>query len=380
MRNLKIGLICPYNITKGGGVQEIVLALQQGLEKKGHMAKIITPLPRDSDITEMPGVIFVGGSTDLRSPTHTTVQVSVTVDVNKIDEILKTYNFDILHFHEPWVPIMSKQILQRSSHIHNIATFHAKVPETQMSRTVAKVFTPYLKSVLTYINNITAVSTSAAEYVSSLTDQKINIVPNGVDLNLYHSHKDQNKSKKKKNILYIGRLERRKGVRYLLHAFQLACATDSNLNLIIAGDGPEREMLTLLAEDLGITNIEFLGYVTEKKKIQLLKNADLFCSPAIYGESFGIVLLEAMAMNLITIAGNNSGYIDVMKDNGAISIINPRDSIEFSRRILLLLGSNELQSLWLKWAENEIKQYNYPHIIDLYEELYYQTIKQNDKQ
>jgi phosphatidylinositol alpha-mannosyltransferase len=238
---MKIGLICPYNITKGGGVQEIVLALQAELSKRGHYARIITPMPRDSDSEDidMPQVIFVGGSTNLRSPTHTTVQISATADTTKLDEMLAIEKFDVLHFHEPWVPVLSRQILQRSSSI-NIATFHAKVPETQMSRTVTRVFTPYLKSVMNYLHELTAVSVSAAEYAGSLTDQHISIIPNGIDLSVYKPAKPLPK-RTNKTILYVGRLERRKGVRYLLKAFQLISGDDPALQLIIAGDGPDRE-------------------------------------------------------------------------------------------------------------------------------------------
>jgi phosphatidylinositol alpha-mannosyltransferase len=368
MTIMKIGLICPYNITKGGGVQEIVLALQAELTKRGHYAKIITPLPRDSDVVEMPEVIFVGGSTDLRSPTHTTVQISVTADTTKLDEMLSHEEFDILHFHEPWVPVLSRQILQRSNSV-NIATFHAKVPETQMSRSVARVFTPYLKSVMNYLHELTAVSTSAAEYADGLTDQPITIIPNGIDLHVYKPSKKK-PADSAKTILYIGRLERRKGVKYLLNAFQIISQKDPNLQLIIAGDGPDREKLELLTEDLKLKNVRFLGYITDKKKLELLSSVDLFCSPAICGESFGIVLLEAMASGLVTIAGNNSGYIDVLDGLGAISIVNPQDDDEFARRLMLLLYNTTLRDLWKTWAAEHVQQFSYTKIVDNYEALY----------
>ena len=122
--------------------------------------------------------------------------------------------------------------------------------------------------------------------------------------------------------MYIGRLERRKGVKYLLEAFQLFAQHNPDTKLIIAGDGPERERLELLTDDLKLTrNVEFLGYVSEETKLGLLGRADLFCSPAVFGESFGIVLLEAMAAGAVCLAGNNSGYIDVMKGMGAVSIV-----------------------------------------------------------
>lgn len=371
---MKIGLVCPYNITKGGGVNEIVHATHDELVKRGHSVKIITPLPRDAEVVDIPDVIFAGASTDFRSPLHTTVQVSASYDTDKINDMLEYEQFDILHFHEPWVPIISRQILQLSTSV-NIATFHAKVPETLMSRTVVKVVTPYMKSVMKYLHHLTAVSDSAAEYASALTDQPITIIPNGIDLAKYRKPKKK-KLKGPKTILFIGRLEGRKGVKYLLQAYQLLTQEVDNIQLIIAGDGPDREKLELLAEDLKVPNVSFLGYISHELKVELLANADIYCSPALYGESFGIVLLEAMAMGTVTVAGNNSGYIDVMQDLGAVSIVNPRDGVEFARSLKLLLENQPLRDLWQGWASDYVQQFSYANIVDEYEALYVESLKE----
>src|SRR6202042_57969 len=105
----------------------------------------------------------IGKSTEFNSPLHTTHPVSAGVN-EAIDAMLAEHQFDILHFHEPWVPMLSAQILSRSKCV-NVATFHAKLPETLMTRTLVKVVTPYTKSVLKYIDEFTAVSPAAAEYV-----------------------------------------------------------------------------------------------------------------------------------------------------------------------------------------------------------------------
>jgi phosphatidylinositol alpha-mannosyltransferase len=147
---MKIGLVCPYNVNKHGGVQEVVLALQQELNKRGHEAKIITPWPNGSEPEARPGYIFIGTSSDFKSLSHTTSQVSSPADGEKIEAILKDEKFDILHFHEPWIPFLSRQLLQRSDSV-NIGTFHSKIPEALMTRTVIRVVTPYLKSVMKYL-------------------------------------------------------------------------------------------------------------------------------------------------------------------------------------------------------------------------------------
>lgn len=374
---MKIGLVCPYSIAKGGGVQEIVLAMQTELKRRGHEVYIITPRPRDIEEDTIVGehVLFIGTSTDFNSPLHTTVQVSASQN-DEIDQLLAEHKFDILHFHEPWVPVLSRQILIRSQSI-NVATFHAKLPETVMSRTIAKVVTPYTKPLLKYIHELTAVSDAAAEYVCSLTDVPVAIIPNGIDLEAFKAPVRPIDKRKKKTIFYVGRLEQRKGVKYLLMAFQLLQQKNPDVSLILAGAGPDREKLEMLTMDLDLKNVTFAGRISDKEKQKYLRTADLFCSPALHGESFGIVLLEAMASGLVTVAGDNPGYSSVMQGLGGLSLVNPKHTAEFARRLDLLLHETDLRKLWRDWAAHEIPQYSYPNVVSQYEEIYNQALERH---
>ncbi len=369
---MKIGLVLPYNIAKGGGVKEVVLALHDGLVSKGHEVIIITPQPREPYAHDGRQVIFLGTAADFKAMS-TVSQISASVMTDEIDAMLDQQRFDIIHFHEPWVPVLSRQILSRSRTV-NVATFHAKLPETPMSRTMTRVITPYTKPLLKHIDHFTAVSDPAAEYVRSLATIDVEIIPNGINLKHFKPRKlDRTEAglTDAPTILYVGRLERRKGVKNLLKAFWLVHQEQPEVRLIIAGDGVDREKLELQAEELGITPyVTFLGYVDETKKLALLQTTDLFCSPALYGESFGIVLLEAMASGLVTVAGNNPGYESVMQGLGNLSLADPKNVSEFAQRLQLLLNDVGLRKLWKKWAKEAICQYDYPRIVDMYERAY----------
>ncbi|MDB5164151.1 MAG: hypothetical protein JWS12_769 [Candidatus Saccharibacteria bacterium] len=369
---MKIGIVCPYNMFRGGGVQECVIALQAGLEKRGHTAKIITPQPRaSSEQHENPHIIFIGGATDIKSPFHTTAQISAAPNNETIDTLLAREQFDLLHFHEPWVPMLSRQILSRCA-CPVVATFHAKLPESVMSKTIERVITPYTRSILKYLDGLSAVSEAAALYVRSLTQKPITIIPNGIDLQTY---KLPPKKHLGKTILYIGRLEKRKGVKYLLKAFELLTPKYPDATLIIAGDGPDRAKLEDYVRDKQIPHVTFKGFVSQAEKLKLMADADLFCSPALYGESFGIVLLEAMAMGIVTVAGNNPGYASVLREHGRISLINPKEIDEFASRLELLLTDQALRQLWQSWALDYVQQFNYEYVVKQYEDLYLQTHK-----
>ena len=226
----------PYNIAKGGGVKEVVIALQTELTKRGHDVVIITPQPREPYTHDGRKVAFLGSAADFRTPLNTTAQFSASVLTDEIDSLLEYEQFDILHFHEPWVPVLGRQILSRSKAM-NIATFHAKLPETLMSRTLTKVITPYTKPLLRHIDEFTAVSDAAAEYLLSLADVPVDIIPNGIDLKHFRrpaKAKLVRDPDMPKTILYVGRLEHRKGVRYLLEAFKLLQAREPDVRLVLA--------------------------------------------------------------------------------------------------------------------------------------------------
>lgn len=244
-----------------------------------------------------------------------------------------------------------------------------------MSRTVVNLVTPYTKAVLRNLDELTAVSEAAAEYVCSLTDEPVTIIPNGVNLSTFKAPsvpKEKPTGKQaEKMILYIGRLEKRKGVDCLLEAFRLLLERDESVQLIIAGDGPDRLKLENWSAELGLdSKVTFTGYVTDAEKLELLSTADLFVAPALYGESFGIVLLEAMATGLVTVAGNNPGYTAVLQELGSLSLVNPKDPEEFARRMDVMLHDEALRKLWKKWAKDYVKQFDYPNIVDQYLEVY----------
>lgn len=368
---MKIGLICPYNIGLGGGVQECVKATYADLKNRGHDVRIITPMSKEVRDNPPQDTILLGTGTDIRSPFATTAQVSATFNTDEIEQMLKAEKFDILHFHEPWVPMLSRQLLAKSRSV-NVATFHARMPDGMMTKTIERVITPYTKSILKSFDVLTAVSDPAAQYVRSLTDETVQIIPNGIDLAKYKPQKTRSKSIPR-NILYIGRLERRKGLKYLLEAF--ARLADASCELRIAGNGPDRQKLEDYAKKLSLKNVRFLGFISEAEKLQLLAEADVFCSPAIYGESFGIVLLEAMAAGVPVVAANNPGYSSVMQGRGFISLIDPKDIEQFAKRLALMLYDEELANLLRSWAVDYVQRFAYDKVVDRYESLYKQLLK-----
>ena len=372
---MKIGIICPYNMFSfAGGVSDGVINLHKQLILKGHTVKIITPRPRNYSDEPPKDYILLGRSAKMNTPFDTMVDIGFQADGDEIQTILDSENFDILHFHEPWVPVLSRQILSRSKAI-NVATFHAKLPESILSKSIINTVVPYTKSILNYIHMFTAVSDAAAEHLRTLTKEEIITVPNGIDYERFKNtsvHKDESKQK---TILYLGRLEKRKGVEYLITAYRKLREYHDDVKLVIAGNGVKRKNLERLVKQYKIPDVSFTGFVPEDDKPMLMKQADLFCSPAPYGESFGIVLLESMAVGTPVVAGNNSGYSSVLTGRGRLSLVTPTATEDFYQRLELLLYDKEIRKLWINWANESIKQYDFEHVANMYEQVYKRALR-----
>ncbi len=369
---MKIGLVCPYDFFRHGAVQKLVEVLDGELVRRGHDVRIITPRPRNYRGKTPARVIFVGQSAKWVTPLKTINEIGLTLERSIMDDMFDEEQFDILHVHEPEIPILGAQIAARAT-CPIIATFHATMPDTAMSKVIELFRIPYARSIFKNLAAMTAVSDTAARFVREWSGQEVHIVPNYIDLSHYQATPPL--LREPETILYIGRLEKRKGVKYLLQAFKDLTDRHPTARLLVAGDGSERQRLEEWVQNHDVPHVDFLGAVSEKKKLQLLKSSTVFCSPAIYGESFGVVLLEAMAAGTPTVAGDNPGYACVMKERGLLSLVNPKDTNDFSRRLELFIYDKDVRRSWLEWADKYIKQFDSKPVIDQYEALYKKVVR-----
>lgn len=370
---MRIGLVCPYNYFRPGGVQAVIRELAIDLEKRGHYVRIIAPKPRKLTEQIDDNVLLIGGSTELNTPMATKSDLAISVSNEKIDALLAEQKFDVLHFHEPIVPMLALQLSARAN-CAMVATMHATMPEGTVSKSfqaLMKSTSKFIKTRMDVLTTVSSVSESAAQTYLGKVD--MTIIPNAIRLGQFKPKKLK-KNSKTKTIVSLGRLEKRKGVRYLLEAYALLRQTHDDVNLIIASDGDLRSNLEAMVTKHKIPDVTFVGFVSEAEKINLLQTADLYCSPAIYGESFGIVLLEAMAAGTVTVAGNNPGYASVMQGRGRLSLVNPKSTEDFAQRLELMLYDQAVRQLWLDWATKYVKQFDYPKIVDQYEAVYNRAV------
>jgi phosphatidylinositol alpha-mannosyltransferase len=382
---MKIALVCPYNMfERAGGVGELVINLRSGLVKRGHQVKIITPRPLTFEGDTPEDYILLGTSAKFNAGLATDGTWTFNIGADEIKEVLERERFDVINFHEPWAPILARQMLQQSESVH-VGTFHANLIDSAAAKSLVNLFLPYGKGIGEKLDLVTAVSPAPAQVLIDKDPghrlvKTIRYIPNGINIGSFESRpRLAVKHPKVKTILYIGRLEGRKGVKYLIRAYHDLTKRRKDVQLFIAGSGPDEEKLRDYVKENDVPRVTFLGFITDQDKIHHLHRADVFCSPATRGESFGIVLLEAMAAGCPIVAGDNIGYLSVMKGTGAISLVNPKDTVDFSRRLEIMTFNDEIRSVWLKWAKDYVKQFDYSRVVVLYEEAYKEAIKLHAK-
>lgn len=369
---------------RAGGVSDVVVHLHDGLTKRGHSVKIITPRPFDFRGIAPKDYILIGRSAKFNPMLATEGSWAISLDSDEISQILAEEKFDVINFHEPWAPILARQILLLSDTVH-VGTFHANLVDSVAAKSLVNLFKPYGRGIGEKLDLMTAVSPAPAKLLLDKDPnhrlvKNIRYIPNGIDIDKFSSRPSTaHKHPKMKIIFYIGRLEGRKGLKYLLRAFNDLTSRVDDVQLLIAGIGPDEQKLRDYVAELEIPRVTFLGYISNRDKVHHLHRADVFCSPATKGESFGIVLLEAMAAGTPIVAGDNLGYLSVMRDTGAISLVNPKDTVDFSRRLEIMLFNEEIRKVWLDWASGYVKKFSYKKVVLQYEDAYKEAMALHEK-
>jgi phosphatidyl-myo-inositol alpha-mannosyltransferase len=309
-RPLRVVLICPYSLSVFGGVQLQVLGLARALRRLGVDARVLAPT--DGPPPE-PGVMSVGPT--LRYPSNGSIApiTSGRAVASRTLETLRAFGPDVLHLHEPFSPGANHAAIIGTD-IPVVATFHAAYPGRNAWYDALR---RPLRAVLERLAVRTAVSEEAQRNIEASLGLSCEILPNAVDLELF-DHAPPHPSPEPP-IFFIGRHEARKGLGVLLDAFADVTVPAT---LWIAGSGPETAGLRARR----VPRVEWLGAISESEKASRLRGATVACFPSLEGESFGIVLLEAMASGAVVVATNIDGYRAVARADREALLVEPGDA------------------------------------------------------
>lgn len=331
---MKIALISGYDFAHPGGVVDHISHLARHFESMGHLVRIIapwsgggvpslqTPLDRIGTVVAVPG----NGSI-------ARITLSPTVS-KRVKQILRGEQFDIVHIHEPLLPVLPLTVLRHSQSV-NVGTFHA-YRESNFAYFYGK---PILKYLFRRLHGRIAVSLPALEFVSQYFDADYEVIPNGIELERFCERVKPLPELRdgRPTILFVGRFnEPRKGFRYLLRALPEIKRAVPHVRLVVVGAGRPHHYRRYFAAH-GMDEVIFAGRVSQQDLPRYYASCDVFCAPSTGSESFGIVLLEAMASGRPVVASNIPGYASVIEHGCEGLLVERKNPVALAEALVQLI-------------------------------------------
>ncbi len=359
MQKLAIGFLFDDTLDSTAGVAQYVKTLGAWLSFQGHDVSYIVG---ETKLEKWAGSKIYSLSKNIPvSFNGNRLSIPLPISRKKITDLLSENRFDVLHVQVPYSPFMSARVIKRaSSTTAVVGTFHI-LPAGRLARIGTRLLGLLYFRNLSRIDQMISVSSPASEFARLTLGLRSVVLPNVIDLKSFRVAPRQRN--RPGTIVFLGRLVPRKGAKELLQAFQLLASWQPNAKLVVAGDGPEKASLKRFVSRAGLSaKVDFRGHIEEADKPSLLATAQIACFPALHGESFGIVLLEAMASGSgMVLGGNNPGYSSVLREIPEL-LVDPRDRQVLARRLQLLLNDKPLQRKIKLWQSRNIITYDINNI------------------
>ncbi|HVA20996.1 MAG TPA: glycosyltransferase family 4 protein [Candidatus Micrarchaeia archaeon] len=366
---LKIGLVSPYDYTRPGGVGEHIRHLAAELRARDHVVRILAPAAGEAK-EAIEGLCALGRPIPV--PTNGSIaRISLSFHLaRRIRQILDQEAFDVLHFHEPLMPALPVTALRLNRHGVNVGTFHAFARQN-LGYYYGR---PILRRLFRRLDACIAVSEPARTFVSRYFPADYHVVPNGIDLGLFRPRTAADARAALPSalrpqagvatILFVGRMEERKGLAALLEAYALLRQVRADCRLVAVGDGPMRLGFERWVEEEAIPDVTFTGYVDEPVKIALLAGSDIFCAPNFGKESFGVILLEAMASGRAIVATAIDGFRHVLHDGEEGWLVPPRDTASLAAALGRLLDDPGARRRMGEAGRSTAQRYSWSRVTD----------------
>lgn len=359
---MKIGLVSPYDYAIPGGVTNHISHLADCFARMGHQVKVLAPCSNDRPHASPNGVIPLGRVTHVP---HNGSIAAVTLSwwlMPKVRATLANEGFDVVHVHEPVCPLLPWMVLSLSNAV-NVGSFHAYYERSFWysvgGYTLAKMLTSRLTGKI-------AVSAAARDCVNRYLPGDYGLIPNGIDLERFarNTRPLREFCDGKLNILFVGRLEERKGIIHLLQSYEQVKQEYPDTRLIIVGPDSGNGKYDYRQEvaKKGLEDVAFVGYVPEADLPRYYHTADIFCAPAIGKESFGIILLEAMAAGKPIIASKITGYSQLLNSGVEGLLVPPKDTPALGQAICTLLSDKAMREEMGARGKEKVKRYSWENV------------------
>ncbi|AOD22916.1 alpha-(1-2)-phosphatidylinositol mannosyltransferase [Rhodococcus sp. p52] len=354
---MRIGMVCPYSFDVPGGVQAHVVDLAEVLIGRGHEVSVLAPA---SETTPLPDFVVSAGRAVAIPYNGSVARLSFgPVSYARVRRWINDNDFDVLHIHEPNAPSLSMLALKVAEG-PIVATFHTSTTKSLVLSTFQGVLQPYLEK----ISGRIAVSELARRWqVTSLGADAVEI-PNGVDVPFFrHAPLLPGYPRAGRTVLFLGRYdEPRKGIEILLGALPALVARHPDIEILVVGRGDEDR----LRKEAGryFRHLRLLGQVDDDEKASAMRSADVYCAPNLGGESFGIVLVEAMAAGTAVVASQLDAFRRVLRDGQAGVLVPVADADALARGLLEVLDDDDRRQALVDFGSTVVEAYDWPVVAD----------------
>lgn len=373
MKSLKIGFVFDDSLDKPNvGVQQYVVGTGEWLRAQGHDVHYLVGETVRTDFENLHSL-----SRNMRVRFNGN-RMSMPLPANKaaIKQLLGRKQFDVLHVQMPYSPFLAGQIIRLApKQTAIVGTFHI-MPQTGFVGLATRALGLWTRSTLRRFQKIFAVSVAAkgfAEDAFGLSD--VEVLPNVVDVRRFASARPFAKyADKTPTIMFLGRLVERKGCKTLLEAANILANRELDFRVVVCGEGELADELQAYVRAHGLEKrVEFTGFVTEADKPRYLKSADIVAYPSNGGESFGIVLIEAMAAaHPVVLAGDNDGYRSVLGGRPEL-LFDPKSPQALADLLASFLQQKKAAQEAVAWQTTYVQQFDTAvvgaQILDTYYEL-----------
>jgi phosphatidyl-myo-inositol alpha-mannosyltransferase len=355
---MKIGFVLDDSLDKTDGVQQYVLTLGQWMRHQGHEIHYLVGHTERKDIPHIHSL-----SRNLQTHFNQN-RMSTPLPANKkaIKSLLEREQFDALHVQMPYSPFMAGRVIKAApKRTKVIGTFHI-IPFSWIEKVATRLLGLILWNTVRRFDTIYSVSEPARRFARRSFGVKSTVLPNVVNAAAFHIGRPIRKYDDGKiTIVFLGRLVPRKGCMYLLQAIEALHQQHllQNIRVLICGKGQLLPELEKYVHEHHLSSIvHFVGFVSEEDKPHYLATADIAVFPSTGGESFGIVLIEAMAAGSgVVLGGNNVGYASVLSKRPEL-LVDPTDTTQFAKTLKHFIGSKRARQSTKKWQQDHVQQYD----------------------
>lgn len=349
---MRIGMVCPYSFDVPGGVQSHVLQLAEVLRAAGHEVSVLAPA---SPHVRLPDYVVSGGKAVPIPYNGSVARLRFGPATHrKVKKWIAEGNFDVLHIHEPNAPSLSMLALQAAEG-PIVATFHTSTTKSLTLSVFQGILRPYHEKIIGRI----AVSDLARRWQMEALGSDAVEIPNGVDVASFaDAPLLDGYPRPGRTVLFLGRFdEPRKGMAVLLAALPKLVGRFADVEILIVGRGDEDELREQAGDLAG--HLRFLGQVDDATKAAAMRSADVYCAPHLGGESFGIVLVEAMAAGTAVVASDLDAFRRVLADGEAGRLVPVDDADGMAAALIEILEDDQLRAGYIARASDRVHRYDW---------------------